>query len=46
MIETLQTVWTWIYIIGLGSFALVAAIIIPLGFKDLVRLLRELNEEK
>ena len=44
MVESLRTFWTWVYIIGLGTFAVVAVTIIPWGFRDLLHLLRELNE--
>jgi hypothetical protein len=45
MIETLQQFWTWAYLIGGGSFALVAILVMPLGLRDLLRLMRELADE-
>lgn len=41
--DALQQFWTWVYILGLGIFALVALAIIPLGLRDLFRLLKELS---
>ena len=45
-IETLRQFWTWIYLIGLGTFACIAVVMIPLGFRDLLQLLKELGERE
>lgn len=42
--QGLQEFWTWVYIIGFGAFAAVAIVVIPLGFRDLLQLLKELGE--
>ena len=44
--ETLRTFWTWAYLIGIGSFYLMVVIVIPLGFFDLMKLFRNLQEEE
>lgn len=44
--EFLKDFWTWAYIIGIGLFALMAVIIIPLGLRDLIRLFADLNKER
>jgi hypothetical protein len=41
-----QSLWTWIYVIGFGAFVVMAVVIIPLGFKDLMRLLKELAADE
>ena len=43
--DFLQDFWTWVYIVGLAMFALMALIIIPLGLRDLIRLFAHLNVE-
>jgi len=43
--DALRDFWTWAYIIGLATFALMALVIIPLGLRDLVRLLNHLNQD-
>ncbi len=43
--NTLQQFWTWTYTVGLSGFALMALIIIPLGLRDLIRLMKELGED-
>ncbi len=43
--DLLRDFWTWAYILGLALFALMAVIIIPLGLRDLIRLLAHLNED-
>lgn len=42
--ESLAAVWGWIYAIGLGSFFVVAAVVIPLGARDIWRLFRAAGE--
>ena len=44
--ETLRTFWTWAYIIGIGSFYVMVLLVIPLGFSDLLKLLRNLEGEE
>jgi len=41
--ETLQTFWTWAYLLGLSSFFLLVLVVIPLGFRDLIQLFRVLR---
>jgi len=36
--------WAWVYKIGLGTFYLMAIVIIPLGARDMWRMFRELND--
>ncbi len=43
--ESLRTLWTIVYIVGLGSFVAVAVAVVPLGLRDLLRLLRDLESE-
>lgn len=43
-VESLRLAWTWIFIVGLGAFAGIALVMIPLGFRDLLQLLKELRE--
>lgn len=43
--EAFQTFWGWAYVIGIGLFAAVAVVIVPLGFRDVLQLLRELSDE-
>ena len=38
--EALIELWGWIYALGLGSFFAVAIFVIPLGARDVWRLLR------
>jgi hypothetical protein len=40
----LATFWKWAYILGLGSYALIAIVVIPLGVRDLVRMFRLLRD--
>ena len=42
--ETLQTFWTWVYFLGIGSFYLLVLVVIPLGFRDLIQLFRVLKK--
>jgi len=35
--------WSWVYKIGLGTFYLMAIVIIPLGARDMWQMFRELN---
>ena len=42
----LQQFWTWVYLLGLGAFIIVSVAIIPLGFRDLLRLLKDLEADK
>jgi hypothetical protein len=44
--DSLKIFWTMAYIIGLALFAVMALIIIPLGFRDLIRLFARLNEDR
>lgn len=44
--EFLKDFWTWAYIIGMGLFAVMAVIIIPLGLRDLIRLFVHLNDDR
>jgi len=44
--ETLQTFWTWAYLLGIGSFFLLVLVVIPLGFRDLIQLFRVLSQGK
>lgn len=44
--ETLHTFWTWAYIIGISSFYVMVLVVIPLGFSDLLKLFRDLEEEE
>lgn len=39
-----SSAWTWIYILGLGGFAVVALALLPLGIRDLFRLMSDLND--
>ena len=41
--ESLMTIWAWIYLIGLASFFLLALAIVPLGGRDLMSLFRTLS---
>ena len=45
-IDFLRQFWTWVYLLGLGGFACIAVVLIPLGFRDLLQLLRELGEDE
>ena len=44
--ESLQSFWTWAYVLGIGSFYLLVLVVIPLGFRDLRHLFRELNKDR
>ena len=44
--ESLRQFWTWFYVFGIGSFCLMAMVIVPLGFRDLLRLFMELNKNR
>lgn len=44
--DSFMALWGWIYAIGLGSFFVVAAFVIPLGARDILRLLRAASEEE
>ena len=44
--EGLQLFWTWAYLLGFGAFVIMAIVIIPLGFRDLLRLLKDLGIDK
>jgi len=46
MMEALQQFWTAVYIFGFAAFILLTLIIIPLGFRDLLKLLKELHVER
>lgn len=37
------TFWKYVYIVGLASFFVVAAVIIPLGARNLIQLFRQLG---
>ena len=37
-------IWKWVLIAGLGSFFLLALVVLPLGARDLVRLFRRLDD--
>jgi hypothetical protein len=44
--ESFMQFWTWAYLLGFGAFVLMSLIILPLGARDLLRLLRELDSDK
>ncbi len=44
-IDALIALWGWIYALGLGTFFAVAAILIPLGARDVWRLYRSSTDE-
>lgn len=44
--ESLRTFWTWAYIVGIGSFYVMVVMVIPLGFRDLISLFRNLESEQ
>lgn len=44
--EFMKDFWTWAYIIGFSLFAVMAVFIIPLGFRDLLRLFADLNKDR
>lgn len=46
MMEMWQQMWTGIYLVGLGLFLLMAIVILPLGFRDLLRLLKDLAADE
>jgi hypothetical protein len=41
--DGVQQFWTWAYLLGFGAFVVMAIIIIPLGLRDLLRLLKDLG---
>lgn len=43
--ESLQSFWTWAYILGIGSFYVLVVAVIPLGFRDLLQLFRDLSTD-
>ena len=43
-IEIWTEIWKWVLIIGLGSFFLLALVVLPLGARDLLRLFRRLDD--
>lgn len=45
-IDTLIAIWGWIYVLGLGAFFAVAVFVIPLGARDVLRLLRPEAEDE
>ena len=40
------SLWTWIYVLGLGSFFVIALVMVPLGARDVWRLLRAIEVER
>ncbi|MEN8255490.1 MAG: hypothetical protein ABFR33_08480 [Verrucomicrobiota bacterium] len=42
----MRSFWLWIYIVGLAGFYLLVLFIIPLGARDLRRLLKELGKKE
>jgi hypothetical protein len=40
----LVTFWTWAYLIGCGLFLVVAVIVAPLGWRDMIKLFRALDQ--
>ena len=42
--DSLIAVWSWIYALGLGSFFVVAVVLIPLGARDVWRLYRSASD--
>lgn len=42
-IDFWMSLWTWIYVLGLGSFFVIALAMVPLGARDVVRLLRAIQ---
>jgi hypothetical protein len=45
-LESWITVWTWVYAIGLGSFLVIALAIVPLGARDVWRMLRAVEASR
>ncbi|MDG2304106.1 MAG: hypothetical protein P8R42_05525 [Candidatus Binatia bacterium] len=43
--ESLITAWGWIYGLGLGTFFVVAVVLIPLGARDVWRLYQSVSDE-
>ena len=43
--ESLKEFWTWVYIFGSCGFVIMALIVIPLGFRDLIRMFTQLNDD-
>jgi len=44
-VESWIIFWKWAYLIGLISFAALVIAVIPLGARDLIRLLRHLQRQ-
>ena len=42
--EFLHDFWTWAYILGIGSFYVLAVYMVPAGFRDLLDLFRTLKQ--
>lgn len=42
-IDFWMSLWTWIYVLGLGAFFVIALAMVPLGARDVVRLLRAIQ---
>lgn len=42
-IELWISLWTWIYALGLGSFFVIALVMVPLGARDVWRMLRAIE---
>lgn len=45
-LESLVSLWTWIYALGLGSFFVIALAIVPLGARDVWQMLRKAEAER
>jgi hypothetical protein len=45
-LESLVSLWTWIYALGLGSFIVIALAIVPLGARDVWRMLRAVEADR
>jgi len=45
-VESWVALWTWIYALGLGSFFVLALVMVPLGARDVWRLLRAIEVER
>lgn len=43
--DSLKDFWTWTFILCFALFAVMTVIVIPLGLRDLFRLLTQLNED-
>ena len=44
--ELWVSLWTWLYALGLGSFFVFALVMVPLGARDVWRLLRATQVER